>query len=410
MRAIILFIFMLICLVPEISAQKRIISGTILDHETGKPIAGAHIHFNKQYKGVVSNSNGSFSMETDLGDPFLIISHIGYETLRININDYPSDGLIKLNKKIYQMDDIDVYGGKVINLIEKQPLYVSDYEFMDDLIVLLAYRQRSIFKPELYLLETSGDSLASLPVKKPKGLFKDCTGQVHYLSRDEINQIYYHDGEIRLIWPYPVYMLDSVLSPCIEKMGSNYYFHQYFYRNQLLVYYYFNKDKEENQLLSVISDSLRLLWQRDEARFAAMGRYDQFDQLFADMIVYAPLYAPLRRVGSDICIFDFTNGKILFYNDAGEQTKETNIVFQKEKSWKKEIYVDEVSQKVYTLFMANGISTLRGIDLDSGQLTESWKIPEYPFIEKIRVYAGSAYFLYKEDKNLDYKKLYKMGL
>ena len=71
---------------------------------------------------------------------------------------------------------------------------------------------------------------------------------------------------------------------------------------------------------------------------------------------------------------------------------------------------DEVKNKVYALFIKSGITTLREIDLKSGELTRSIAIPNFAFVQNIKVRDDVVYFLYKERINEEYKQLYKLAL
>ena len=69
----------------QLSAQQRIISGTITD-DKGNPIPNASILVKGSNSGTVSNSDGSFTLKITKGS-LLVISSLGFETMTVGIAD-----------------------------------------------------------------------------------------------------------------------------------------------------------------------------------------------------------------------------------------------------------------------------------------------------------------------------------
>ena len=82
--------------------------------------------------------------------------------------------------------------------------------------------------------------------------------------------------------------------------------------------------------------------------------------------------------------------------------------------WQKEVYIDNSTKKVYTSFLnLNGIKHIKEIDLQSGQITRSIKIP-FPYVEKIKFHNGFMYYMYKgwgdsQKKNSSDSKFTRLG-
>lgn len=405
-----LFVFSFIIVSLNAYSQRKIsLRGLVIDDRTEQPIANVNIIEMKSRYGATTAENGEFTISSKTLPANIQLSHVSYQSREVSIESSEKI-IIRLKKKSHELGPVTVQSDPVINIVEDKPFYIWDYEFYGEDIIFLAYHDMSMFKPRLVLFNVDGDSIASVPVKKARKLFKDCTDKVHLITKDEVSQIYYDSTELQLVYTYPVAMLDSILDPCIEKMGENYYYHQYYYRNQILLYYYFNLESEETVSLTTIEDSLRMLHALDEERFASMGSYDEFDKRFVEMVIYAPIYAPLRKIGKEIYVFNFTNDLIMIFNEEGEELRSVSINFHHEKSWKKDILVDEERGKVYTVFSEDGLFRLNEINLITGKLGPTVLIPSYPFIEKIKIRDGFVYFLYKEKKHYQYKKLFKMPL
>ncbi|MGL4598222.1 MAG: hypothetical protein ACRCYO_11860, partial [Bacteroidia bacterium] len=105
------------------------------------------------------------------------------------------------------------------------------------------------------------------------------------------------------------------------------------------------------------------------------------------------IFAPLKIIHDTIYVFDFINSRIACYAPDGMKLKQVEIKFHQNPDWKCEIYFDEAQQKVYASFRHNGITELKEIDLQTGLLGETIRIP-FPYVGKISVQDGYVYFLY----------------
>jgi hypothetical protein len=77
--------------------------------------------------------------------------------------------------------------------------------------------------------------------------------------------------------------------------------------------------------------------------------------------------------------------------------------------WTNEVIIDEVTLKVYTTYIKNGICYLYEIDLNTGDLNKILAV-YHPFPEKIRVYDGYLFYLYDLPERPDNKMLYKQKI
>ena len=84
MKVLLLLLFILF---GNAYAQKKVITGTILNKETGKPILGANIVADKSKNGTSSNAKGEYSINLKSTSTLLIFSCIGYTTQTILIED-----------------------------------------------------------------------------------------------------------------------------------------------------------------------------------------------------------------------------------------------------------------------------------------------------------------------------------
>lgn len=106
MKKIFLFILLALVVLPSFSAEK--IRGYIYD-EKNEPVIGANIYWEKSKKGVSSDLNGYFEIESTQIHEHLLITYTGYVSQSLHIDD-TSEVL-----KIYLKEDTKVLDELVVN-------------------------------------------------------------------------------------------------------------------------------------------------------------------------------------------------------------------------------------------------------------------------------------------------------
>ena len=294
---------------------------------------------------------------------------------------------------------------------EGQPLYIKDYEFSDDKIIALAYNCKTYPKAFIYIMKQNGDTLCSARLKNSGKLFKDCFKKNHFITNSTVWQLLADSSLVSMVHPEDIEKFNDEMLPLITELNDNYFFKQYYYHDQLLQYYYYDKKAAKSKELKVIMDKSKLFMLRDRERIIDGSTDPAVQERFEDIAFYKPVFAPLIKLHDTLCIFDFTNSKIEFYSDSVSMIQEIPISFHNNKYWKREIFVDDVKGKDYTLFRKDGISTIQEINMKTGELANSVVIPELPFIDKIKIINNNIYFLYTEhNEQSDYQKLYKMKI
>jgi iron complex outermembrane recepter protein len=114
LRRCILFTFTLLvislCNVSLATAQKKTISGTIKDADSGEPVAGASIAVKGSYRGTTTGSDGKFTLEAAPGDQ-LMITVIGYMTSTVPVTEANSYD-IPLKFEAEQLMEVMVVGSR----------------------------------------------------------------------------------------------------------------------------------------------------------------------------------------------------------------------------------------------------------------------------------------------------------
>ncbi|GAB4298100.1 MAG: DUF5686 family protein [Marinilabiliales bacterium] len=97
----------------NVVAQNTILQGTVIDSTTNEPLAFVSIVYNEQNQGTITNIDGKFTIDKTNDIRFLKISYLGYNTKELTRNEFinQTNITIRLSKKIYSLNDIEVYPG-----------------------------------------------------------------------------------------------------------------------------------------------------------------------------------------------------------------------------------------------------------------------------------------------------------
>jgi hypothetical protein len=423
------------------SQDHFVIKGKILDKTSGVPIGDVNIKLEDFPVGTTTSKEGLFSISLEELPVRFIISHIGYQTKIIEITDvFEQEISISLERKTEELDEVVISGTKVETIYKDEVYSVLDYEFLDDDILLLIYRNS--FSKELILLDPSNDTITKLnTVKiKPLKLFKDCFNAVHVLGKDSAYQLYFHNGRIDLIYPTPVSEFKKLMFPCVTQLNDNIYFKLNFY-NELVVEYQYAKEMESQlHFLRRIVDSVKIdlinsnpymrsllnigLYNDAEERILNMSDYvamddqikmmndlraGEFEAHYLRKIVLTPVFAPLLKLRDTLVIFNHPQGQIEFYSPNNRLIRTVKINYADDPDWVKEIIADEITSNVYCLFLKSGVYNIRRVNTQNGQIEQILRI-YYPFVKKIKVRDGYVFYLYKGMGEGENSKLFRQKM
>ena len=462
-----LVFFYCILWTPSAVAQKISINGIVKDEISQTAIRDVNIKVNGTREGAFTGQDGRFTLSLKKTPASITLSCIGYETVYYDIDKVPSKPLMLiLRKTAYMLQEVDIAAKKYSYIFRDLNYSVLDYELTDDNILLLIFRYQ-LKRAELILLSLTGDTIAIVPVpeQKPKQLFKDFLGNVHYIST-KLNafQFYYNDtvNQSGFIYKTTFDSLYRMVKPFLFSIGDHAYFQEFTpdgfgtsigyydndhrkkyiryvsgesirknYYNDLNFYNQWNSHLQGANLLLQASafephgNSMKMI-EHTESRNPAL--VDEYDLRAHKQFSYMRTNAPLVKMGENsMAVFNFPEDAIEIMNYEGKVYKKIPITFHKENEdnliasllsaivpvsdwkWRGKILVDEYYRAAYTTFWKNGIVKIRKINLETGQLTSSFDLP-FPFPEKIQIYKGDAYFLIRNDDVSDKWKLVRYKL
>ena len=103
------FTILALMLTMGLSAQTKIVSGTVLESGTSIPLTGVNILAKTAGNGTQSDADGKFSIEVNTGE-VLVFSYIGFNNREINVAEMAADAVITLEPNSQLLDEVVVIG------------------------------------------------------------------------------------------------------------------------------------------------------------------------------------------------------------------------------------------------------------------------------------------------------------
>ncbi len=424
----------LVCLALPAVSQVKSLRGIVKDLESSKPVRNVNVRINGTTQGVVTDQDGRFTLKLKQVPASVILSCIGYETLRydfLEIPDAPVELIMK--RSASTLPEVDIRAIRFSDVFRDRSYSVLDYEIMGEHLLLLVFRHQRK-NAELIAITTGGDTvfIAGIPQQKPVRLYKDFLGNIHYVSsKGYAYQCIYDERMNTLVFPYRT-TFDSLVrmaKPFLFTSGGRTWFEEYRPGGYGKAIGYFDHHQKKTYVRYVSAGTSLKRW-NDDLKFNAAWN-QSVGSLSDNSLSYIPLAgdddlranklfyyqkvnAPLVRLADNrLAVFNFTDDMIEIMDGEGKTERTIPIDFHKEANtnlvaglvgvfiplstweWSGKLHIDEHFGDVYTVYHKHGLTRIRKIDPETGKLTRSYDIP-VPFPEKIGIFKGEAYFLYKE--------------
>lgn len=387
------------------------IKGFVKDSSYNTAIASASIINSDNTQVSVSDKNGFFKISATTFPCNLIISHLGYSTREFTVASFNTKVEILLDEKISELSELTVTTGKPVAITKDEPLYIRDYEFVNDKILALAYKDNMLSRARLYVMSLDGDTIFSVPVNKPDHLYKDCFENNYFISNSDAFQLAIDSGNIDFLYPYPSGEFAIIIDLLEEAKNDNLYLKKYSMHGQVLDYVEYDTISKEYSTLITVENENNARMLLDRSRIVNSSDNPEVQARFEDLAFYKPVFAPVKKINDTLYIFNFEDSWMGYFDDSCKLVKKVPVVFHKDKNWKREIYFDESTGKAYALFRKNGISALKEINIETGQLVNSVQIPDLPFVDNIKINDGKLYFLYTDHSTIkEFRMLYSMKM
>lgn len=411
-RAICIFIFL--SGISLLGKSQEIISGYVLDSLSLLPLENVSIRLMNTNQGVSTDKEGYFKISIAELPAGISVSHIGYRTKTITVNEKEAQNIrILLSKETTMLPEVVIGSEKIQNIISDKRISILDYEFYENNILLLA-KSYATFGFQLILINEGGTVLATQKIEgKASALIKDCLGFLHLVREHTIDEVSFSGSIPSFNYQRTKSDFNKSLGRCLEIEQNRIYIAQSFYHHQGLIYYSIDRSDPfpiPVKITEIINGNI-IEMLKDEQRFSQMGGipYTGDDRRFAKEFMFLPIYAPLFKIADSIYIFNHLQSRIESYvNDS--MVKQTPVTYHQDKYWKRKLYPDKARNKIYSFYEKNGVTFFREINIRTGLAEKTFKIPESLFIENIKINNGHVYFIYWNNGKDNFSNLYKMNI
>jgi hypothetical protein len=415
------FILVLLFMIPVFcnSQHHRFFYGTVKDAVKNRAIRDVNLVVEATGKGTSTNRNGEFSFFTDSLPAILTVSHLGYKTKRILLDETSYSLMIYLEQEAVVLGEVEIRVASWEGFYHDQQLAVLDYEPDSGMIYILAYRG-AVKNATLICKSEAGDTIArSQPLWfRPSALFRDCTGILHVLGSDSGYQVFRQDSVLHLIHPVHLRKFDDVLKNCVAMSGEILYFKKETNRGLGTEYFGVNRKTLQKKTVTQLSDEKKMAMlsrNQEDAMLMRSSIPESRDAFvtwnFAHKILYRPLKSSLFTVKGYTAIVNVPGSQIEFYDGDGNYSYKLHIETEgvTDGRWTGEVFPDKRTGKVYTTYLRNGILSLFRIDLNTGKLIKSIQIVHlYP--QKVKIANGFVYYLHDDDRIPDNTVLIRQQL
>ena len=371
----------------------------------------------------VSDWRGELTLHSmNVGD-VIYFSHVAYHEMEhiITKDDIKNKSLtIKMFMKFYELPEVTIveniprvaYNNKVVS--------VADYEMNEQGIYLLAHRMRNY---SLLHLSYDFDTLAEIELpRKFDRFYKDVYDQIHVLSQDSaywVGTMMRGDEYVGMILTMGIRIeqFDYIHAHVSAATDQVIITHLYSNRGQELFYFDIGENEEkkiDTTLLEHIRWEEGCMLMENVRKFGPMGWRGEAQVLFEK-----PIYDPVFNMNNEIFVFNFEDNIINHYDNRAEKLNTFPLTFHKQNSWNnkvrlvegwnKKVLMDEHNSSFYAVFLNQGVTTLKKIDVAHGTVSNSAVLGGFPFVEKLKIYNGKAYFLYANDYTNN-KRLYEVAI
>lgn len=409
----VIFIFFFLFVFQMLSAQKQmLIRGKVFDSETGNPISEVHVFIKGSEVGSITDESGIYLININSKKDTLVYSHIQYRTYEKSYNGTNLSANILLDPMVSILPDAVIK--PVINISKGMMFDVTDYFLLGDSILYsgFCYHYKKNKNPWIVLKSNLGDTIFSECIGIEGTFYKDCFDNIHYLTKHTSYQIIMENDSMWFEHPTDIEYFKSAMYDCLMEVNGKVLFSQYLNNSQMLNYYCVDKETYEVEIFRTIADEIKLNMLAYQNMFFSMGSAPtDADLRFEKEIMYKPIFAPIIRVKDDIYIINYTDSKIERYDTCLKVLdSEIPIYFHNAKFCKNEIVVDDITGKVYAIYRNQGKTSIKEMYLDNGTIGQEIDIPDFFWIDNIKVRDNKLYFLYREKFSSKLRALYRMNL
>ena len=439
------FIFLL-CLFPQfVFSQSENFRGVLYDQETRIPIPNAHLKIKNSNRGTITGSDGSFVLIVKSLPVNIEITCMGYEILCLEVTSIQEAPVsLFMKPKTFTLAPVIISDAPAVVLYKDEDYSVLDYGFLEKRLMLLVFRYQ-LKRSEIVLMNLDGDTLnvSTVPSTPAEALYKDVFANIHYITKNnQAYQAFYQPEQNNLTFPYRTSYdtIQKYLGGFRFLIGDRLYFQENDVKGfRTFIGYYSRKEGRIYARRSVDVKGMKTFYTDSPNYHTIRVNPEPIDEndvargVDDVALAYQQFYKKngcgesFRMNDTMIVFFNFCENKIELLNPDGLCKRSVPIDFHLYKTngwlatvssivagsdqwkWSQKLIQDEVFGDIYAIYSNNGFTRLKKINLENGILGNGVDLP-YAFPEKIKIFMGEAYFLYRGIGEHEKWKLYKIVL
>lgn len=416
------------------SQSEIILCGRLIDADS-VPVKSCKIGVKNTSIATLSNNKGSFVFNSKFKSSdkiTLVVNDMNYESFEkpVDFSLYnPKDDTVQviLMLSTREIETFDVYGKPKV-VFSSDKVNVSDWQFVDDRLLLLTYEKRPGDQVKLILTDESQEILSSYLVQDDaQKIEKDYEGRFHLICETKSYAITLYQKQIYLL-PENMEEYDKFIKPVEARTDEQVYFSNYSWHYPAFNYYAYSEADSSYKSLRYIEDKFLLDLYRAEYKYVdtrlkleayRMQLRTGIDKEiwaavwngFPNSLYYKPLYAPMFLRNDSVMVFDHYANKLFVFDAFNEPLDSININYHLGKegdNWKKQLLMDNVTKKIYSVYAKKGNYYLTELN-SKGQSLKSTEL-KYKYPEKIKVNNGYVYYNYRPFESQQNKFLYRQLL
>ncbi len=398
MKKITLFIFLFFQI--TIHAQTPIVlKGIIVNAKDNTPLEKVSIFNQTAVTGTSSELDGTFQIELEGIPTVLIFSYVGFENLKLNIEEAPTEPItIRLQRSSFGLPEIEVTDQPIIEKLSKKSYTVKDFILNDNKILILTF-PGAFSGNKLILKKWDGTVIDELKLSKEKvqKLHQSCLGNIHMIGKKYGFEISLVSDRIQLISKYPIKQFEKLIEPCVIATSNLLYWQSYGMKDQLLTYTIISKEEKDIVKKIRVVDGQNLSRSKDDFVLAdavatKFNKATWIERQSWNQLMYKPLFSPLHIYHNELCLFNHTNGYLEFFTFEGKNLRYIPITYHQNKKWEKRILFDKKNNKAYTVYDTKRGKAIYEINLSEGSISLIIFF-DAEFIEKMEVHDGYLFYL-----------------
>lgn len=332
---------------------------------------------------------------------------------------------VVLKQKSYSLPEITVTLDKPQKVLNRNDIWIYDYLVDEDGILLLGKNRMHNFLTRISLL---GDTISNInhPYRSER-LWQDRLRNQYIMTKDSMIQVFELKDTLVLLKGIDNKEFDKKIKPIEGVNDSVVIIKNAAKFNPEYTFTLFNRNSKDYKLLKKIvdRDQISIILDFVKGQQSLQNKHDISDSLtlysyrdgFKDNMIFyhlfaQPIYSPFFKVDSGFVLFDLINDSIYKFDYSGKLVSNIPIAFHRSKFFRKILH-DEATGIFYAKFIIRGVVSLSKIDIYRGLELGLQEIKvDFLYPEKISVYNGNAYFLYRRRYSSfsDRKTLYKIPI